>query len=92
MIHLTDEIAIAADQYQYIVGKPKERHDKDGAAMIEMIHPRYYSSLDAAVSEAIAQALRNKVARSEIVSLQQYLDAIQSVSQYFKKAVQSLIV
>ena len=57
MIQLTDNVVVTADQYQYIVGTPRE----DGVKHGKLRNPRYYTTLAGAVKGAVSQAVRKRM-------------------------------
>ncbi len=65
MIQLTDNLAMTADEYCYIVGQPRTRPGKG----LTMEKPRYYSTAAQAVTAALETALRHGVADGTITSL-----------------------
>lgn len=86
MIQLTDNVAVTADQYQYIVGTPRTRPDKG----ITINKPRYYTTLAGAVKGALSQALRDKVADGTITTLRGWLDEYQKITNEFTKRLEPL--
>ena len=72
MIQLTENLAVIADDLQYIVGKPVQR-ERNGTTVTEIRRPRYYPTLAGAVRGAVSQAMRDKVASEEITPLREFL-------------------
>lgn len=72
MIQLTENLAVIADDLQYIVGKPVQR-ERNGTTVTEIRRPRYYPTLAGAVRGAVSQAMRDKVASEEITTLREFL-------------------
>ena len=86
MIQLTDNLAITADDMQYIVGKPRQK--ADGTFRIDS--PRYYPNLAQAVQSAVMRALRQKVARDEITTLRGCIDEMEHLTREFQKLIEPL--
>ena len=89
MIQLTENLAVMADDLQYILGKPvrRERNDK---AVIEIQRPRYYPTLEGAVRAAVVQTLRDKVQSEEITTLRTFLLEHKRVTDEFKELLAPL--
>lgn len=69
MIQLVGGLALDADEYSFIVGKPRQR---PGRGTI-LDRPRYYASISQAAQGALEQALRQGVADGEIGSLREFI-------------------
>ena len=89
MIQLTENLAVIADELQYIVGKPVER-ERNGQPVISMLKPRYYPTLAGAVREAVSQAMRDKVAAEEITTLRAFLTEYRRLDDEFRRLLEPL--
>ena len=69
MIQMTDNLAMTADEYSYIVGQPRTRPDKG----VVLVKPRYYPTAAQAVSAALQMTLRKGVADGTITTLSQFI-------------------
>ena len=65
MIQLTENLAVIADDLQYILGKPVQR-ERNGSTVTEIRRPRYYPTLEGAVRGAVVQTVRDRVQSEEI--------------------------
>ncbi len=83
MIKLTDNLAIVADEHQYIVGKPRHKTDKAGKVITVIDKPTYHTSLSTALKSAVAHAMREKVAEGTVTTLRGYLDELKQVQADF---------
>ena len=88
MIYLTDKLAVTADSECYMVGKPRQRAGKG----FSVDNPRYYPTLAQAVRGAVSTTLRQKVAASEITSLQEFIRQEQALQTEFTKKLEVLDV
>lgn len=86
MIRLTDNLAITADDLQYIVGTPRQRAD----GRLVMRNPRYYTNLAQAVRAAVVRAVRQKVASEEITTLRGCIDEMERLTREFEKLTEPL--
>ena len=86
MIQLTDNLAITADDMQYIVCTPRQR--ADGRPV--MRSPRYYTNLAQAVRAAVVRAIRQKVAGEEITTLRGCIDEMERLTREFEKLTEPL--
>lgn len=89
MIQLTENLAVTADDLQYIVGRPIQR-ERNGSQVIEIRRPRYCPTLAGAVKYAVDQALRDKVAADEITTLQEFLMEHKQIDKAFRKLLEPL--
>lgn len=71
MIRLTGNIAVTADERQYIVGRPRTRPGKG----VVLDGPRYYTTMAGVVKAAVSQCLRDRVADGAITELRDWLMA-----------------
>ena len=81
MIRLTDEIAITADDMQYIVGRPYT--SPRGAVKIK--NPKYYHKLSAALQQAVTDCVRAGVADERITELRQVVAEQARLEQEFSE-------
>lgn len=88
MIYLTDKLAVTADSECYMVGRPAQRRGKG----VELRSPRYYSTMAQAVRGAVSTTLRQKVAVSEITSLQEFIRQEKELHEEFAKKLEVLDV
>ena len=88
MIRLTDEIAITADDMQYIVGRPYT--SPRGAVKIK--NPRYYHKLSAALQQAVTDCVRAGVADSRITELRQVIAEQTRLEQTFSEKLKGVYV
>lgn len=88
MIYLTDKLAVTADSECYMVGRPAQRRGKG----VELRSPRYYSTMAQAVRGAVSTTLRQKVAVSEITSLQEFIRQEKELQEEFAKKLEVLDV
>ncbi len=86
MIYLTDKLAVTADSECYMVGKPRQRAGKG----VSVDNPRYYPTLAQAVRGAVSATLRQKVAASEITTLQEFIRQAQALQTEFTKKLEVL--
>ena len=78
MIQITKDLAIKADEHQYIVGKPKGERFQG---------PKYYATLAGAMKEALAMMIRSKVAKGEITTLRAFLAELETAKQEIEDRV-----
>lgn len=93
MIYLTDKLAVTADSECYMVGKPVETVQESGGKRCKapkLRSPRYYSTLAQAVRGAVSTTLRQKVAASEITSLQEFIRQEKALQEHFTKLLEPL--
>lgn len=81
MIQLTTHLAMTADDYCYIVGKPRQRAAKG----FKMDKPKYYSTADKAVTAALDRALRDAVADGSITTLQQFIEEQRRLNEELRR-------
>ena len=86
VVYLTDKLAVTADSECYMVGKPRQRAGKG----VSVDNPRYYPTLAQAVRGAVSTTLRQKVAASEITSLQEFIRQEQALQTEFTKKLEVL--
>lgn len=86
MIQLTDNLAVTADQHQYIAGTPRIRPDKG----VTIDNPRYYTTLSGAVKGAVSQTMRDMVSDGTITTLRGWLDEYQKATDEFAKQLEPL--
>lgn len=84
MIQINDDLAITADGYQYILGKPVARPRK-GAQNVEIKNPRYFPTMGKAINGALSQAMRSKVADGSIQTLKTWLDEYAALQERFRE-------
>jgi hypothetical protein len=90
MIQLTDKIVVNADEHQYIVGRATQRKAEGKEMRLAINNPKYYVKLTDALKSAIAQALRDKVAKGEITTLRTYVDELKQIHAEFTKLLEPL--
>lgn len=93
MIYLTDKLAVTADSECYMVGRPVETAKESGGKRCKapkLRSPRYYSTLAGAVRGAVSTTLRQKVAASEITSLQEFIRQEKALQEHFTKLLEPL--
>ena len=86
MIRLTDEIAITADDMQYIVGRPYA--SPRGAVKIK--NPKYYHKLSAALQQAVTDCVRAGVADERITELRQVVAEQARLEQEFSEKLKGV--
>lgn len=89
MIQLTDNLAVIADDMQYIVGRPIER-ERNGRTVVEIRSPRYYPTLAGAVYGAVSQTMRDKVKKEEITNLKDFLSEYKRIDGEFRSLLSPL--
>lgn len=89
MIQLTENLAVIADDLQYILGKPIQR-ERNGATVTEIRRPRYYPTFEGAVRGAVAQTLRDKVQSEEITTFRDFLQEHKRITDEFKELLNPL--
>lgn len=62
----------AADQHQYIVGRPRQRTDRGGDSTPVLDKPTYHTSFASAVKSAVSTALRDDVAEGAITTPREF--------------------
>ncbi len=93
MITLTDKLAVTADSECYVVGRPVETVQESGGKRCKapkLRSPRYYSTLAQAVRGAVSTTLRQKVAASEITTLQEFIRQEKALQEHFTKLLEPL--
>lgn len=70
MIQLTDTLALTADEHNYIVGRARQR----AARGIVIESPSYFTSITQAVLYAVSQAMRERVAKNQVTTLEQFAE------------------
>ena len=88
MIYLTDKLAVTADGECYMVGRPRQRAGR----AVSVDNPSYYPTLAQAVRGAVATTLRQKVATSEITTLQEFIRQEKALEAEFTKKLEVLDV
>ena len=88
MIYLADEIAITADDMQYIVGRPYT--SPSGAVKIK--NPKYFHDLNAALQQAVADCIRAGVADNRITELRQVVAEQAWLEQAFSEKLKGVYV
>lgn len=88
MIYLTDEVAVTADDMQYIVGRPYTT--PSGAVKIK--NPKYYHNLNDALQQAVADCIRASVADSCITELRQVVAEQARLEQAFSEKLKGVYV
>ena len=88
MIYSTDKLAVTADGECYMVGRPRQRAGR----AVSVDNPRYYPTLAQAVRGAVATTLRQKVATSEITTLQEFIRQEKALEAEFTKKLEVLDV
>ena len=88
MIYLTDELAITADDMQYIVGRP---YTSPGGT-VKIKNPRYYHKLSAALQQAVADCIRAGVADNRITELRQVIAEQTRLEQAFSEKLKGVYV
>ena len=84
MIQITEDLAITADGYQYILGKPVARPRK-GAQSVEIKNPRYFPTMGHAINGALSQAMRSNVADGNIQVLKSWLNEYAALQERFRE-------
>lgn len=93
MIYLTDKLAVTADSECYMVGRPVETVQESGGKRCKapkLRSPRYYSTMAQAVRDAVSATLRQKVATSEITTLQEFIRQEKALQTEFTKKLEVL--
>ena len=75
MIHLINDYYLDADNNCYIVGIPKKNKDEKTC----ISKPKYYSTLDRAISSTAERVLRDKIYSGEIDTLNRALSELQNI-------------
>ena len=88
MIYLRYKLAVTADGECYMVGRPRQRAGR----AVSVDNPRYYPTLAQAVRGAVATTLRQKVATSEITTLQEFIRQEKALEAEFTKKLEVLDV
>ena len=90
MIYLTDKLAVTADSECYMVGRPVETVQESGGKRCKLRSPRYYSTMAQPVRGAVSATLRQKVAASEITTLQEFIRQEKALQTEFTKKLEVL--
>lgn len=90
MIQLTDNLAIFADEHQYILATPRASVSKDGKPTTRMSNPRYFSTLTTALKQAVALSVRSGVADGSITALRDCIDLQQRLQDEFSRKLKPL--
>lgn len=88
MIHLIGNIYATADEFQYIVGRVRERPGKG----LEIVKPKYYSTLEIAARHTVEYALREKVAKGEVETLRQFITEMGKLRDEINQKIKLLAV
>lgn len=88
MIRLTDEIAITADDMQYIVGRPYTSTRGE----VKIKKPKYYNKLSAALQQAVTDCVRAGVADNRITELRQITAEQARLEQEFSEKLKGVYV
>lgn len=83
MIHLINDYYLDADSNCYIVGVPKK--NKDEKTFISK--PKYYSTLDRAISSTAERVLRDKIYSGEIDTLNSALSELQNIKKELSRII-----
>lgn len=75
MIHLINDYYLDADSNCYIVGIPKKNKDEKTC----ISKPKYYSTLDRAISSTAERVLRDKIYSGKIDTLNSALSELQNI-------------
>ena len=89
MIQLTENLAVIADELQYIVGKPVER-ERNGQPVVCWRTPRYYPTLAGGVGVAVSPAMGYKGAGEEITTLRAFLTEYRRLDDEFRRLLEPL--
>lgn len=87
MIHLINDYYLDADSNCYTVGIPKK--NKDGKICISK--PKYYSTLDRAISSTAERVLRDKISSGDIDTLNSALAELQNIKNELSRTIDVVI-
>lgn len=87
MIHLINDYYLDADSNRYTVGIPKK--NKDGKTCISK--PKYYSTLDRAISSTAERVLRDKISSGDIDTLNGALAELQNIKNELSRTINVVI-
>lgn len=87
MIHLINDYYLDADSNCYTVGIPKK--NKDGKTCISK--PKYYSTLDRAISSTAERILRDKIYSGDIDTLNGALAELQNIKNELSRTINVVI-
>lgn len=88
MIYLTDEIALTADDMQYIVGRPYKYPN----GKIQFKNARYYHKLNMALQQAVADCVRAGVADERLTELRPVVAEQARLEQEFSEKLKGVYV
>mgnify|MGYP004523826589 CR=1 FL=1 len=83
MIHLINDYYLDADNNCYIVGIPKKNKDEKTC----ISKPKYYSTLDRAISSTAERVLRDKIYSGEIDTLNSALAELQNIKNELSRVI-----
>ena len=83
MIHLINDYYLDADNNCYTVGIPKK--NKDEKTFISK--PKYYSTLDRAISSTAERVLRDKISYGDIDTLNSALAELQNIKNELSRII-----
>lgn len=83
MIHLINDYYLDADNNCYTVGIPKKNKDEK----ICISKPKYYSTLDRAISSTAEQVLRDKIYSGDIDTLNSALTELQNIKNELSRTI-----
>lgn len=83
MIHLINDYYLDADNNCYIVGIPKKNKDEKTC----ISKPKYYSTLDRAISSTAERVLRDKIYSGEIDTLNSALSELQNIKNELSRVI-----
>lgn len=86
MIYITHKLAVTADEYQYIVGEPRERKGRG----VELRHRRYYPTMALAIQGAISATLRQRVSEGAIDTLREFIQEEERLQNDFSQKLEPL--
>lgn len=87
MIYLINDYYLDADSNCYTVGIPKK--NKDGKTCISK--PKYYSTLDRAISSTAERVLRDKIYSGDIDTLNGALAELQNIKNELSRTINVVI-
>ena len=85
-IPITEKYVLTSDKYNWIIGKPVKRVDKDGNEREEVRGIRFYSSLDALMTNELNILVRE----GNHKSIAELRSSVSHALQQLKQAVQSI--
>ena len=86
MIQLTDTLALTADEHNYIVGKPRGNVSKGSL----LSSPSYFTNITQAVLYAVSQAMRERVAKNQVTTLEQFAEEQSRLQADFMRKIERL--